>query len=183
MFRKLIMHAFALTVLMTLVAVKDTSAASNLDCVADAQGRTLRWNSSWDKDRSDNGIQYKIVSVTQIDRIPTRKITLELKALEPASHSVRTAVVDYEDKARAFCSNIVVENKELVFPGSNSADLSTLPFIRFTRYGWVRDDPEPNTQLGVCPVGNIRFSCPEGDRLRFGGSLKTLEEELNAQVP
>ncbi len=158
-------------------------AASNLDCIADSRGRKLRWNSSWDKDRLDNNVEYRVINVSQIDRIPLRQITLELKAVDSAAVGSRTVVVVTEELARALCNSIVVQQDPLRFPGEAAADPSQYPFIRFTRDGWVRDDPDSGIQLGICPVGSLRFSCPEKDRLRFGGTLRTLEEELKAQVP
>jgi hypothetical protein len=159
------------------------SAASNLDCIAASKGKKIRWNALWDSSRLDNDVQYRVMNVTQIDRIPLRRITLELHAEGSASLSNRTVIVQTEDKARAFCDRIVVEKDLLRFPGTETTDVSQLPFIHFTREGWVRGDPEPGTALGICLINSVRFSCPETDRQRFGSSLRTIEEELAAQVP
>ena len=166
-----------------LAAPADSNAASNLDCIAGAKGKKIRWNASWEKDRSDDNVEYRVTDVSDVDRIPTRRITLELKAQSSATNKFRTAVIDTEDRARALCNRIVADSSPLRFPDQAANDLESLPFVRFTKDGWVRAETDNTIPLALCRVGELRFSCPEADRQRFGGSLKTLEESLRAQVP
>ncbi len=158
-------------------------AASNLDCIAAAKGRKILWNSSWSTDKSDNNVEYKVVNVTEIDRIPTRQVTLDLVASGSARQSNRKAVIATEDRARALCERIVEEKALLRFPNQVESDIESLPFIKFTKDGWARAPIEPGSALALCRVGELRFSCPESDRDRFGANLRALEEELRAQVP
>ena len=165
------------------LSVSSANAASNLDCIASSKGRKLLWNSAWEPDKGDNNIEYRIVEVSEIDRIPTRQVTLELVAIDPAGISRRRAVIATEDKARAICERLVDDKTLLRFPGQLQADAETLPFIKYTKDGWVRADRDPKVSVGVCRIGELRFACNESDRQRFGSTLKSLEEELKSQVP
>ncbi len=157
------------------------ASAANLDCAAKSQGLKVRWNHFWEADKSDNDIIYIVKSVTEIDRIPLREITMELKSDGPASQSSRRLVISTEEKARAFCERIVKERRILKFPEYGAAeDLESLPFIRITKEGWYRADRPRDAELTVCRVGQTKFSCPASDLDRFGNSLKTLEEELRS---
>lgn len=158
-------------------------AASNLDCIAASKGRKIRWNASWEKDRLDDNVEYRVTDLSEFDKIPTRKITLELKAESPASQKYRTTIVDTEDRARALCNRIITEVAPLRFPDQVGNDLESLPFIRFTKDGWVRAETDTSVPLSLCRVGELRFSCPEADRQRFSSALKVLEDDLRAQVP
>ena len=172
-----------LALIAFLGAVEPAVAGSNLDCIAASKGRKVLWNSSWTEDRTDNNVEYRVVDVSEIDRIPTRQVTLELQAVDSASQSRRKAVVETEEFARAICQRFVSDTAPLRFPGQIETHVETLPFIQYTKDGWVRATPDSKELLGICRVGQLRFSCPESHRQRFAPTLRVLEEELKAQVP
>lgn len=174
---------FFLLAASTFVPLLECFAGSNLDCIAASKGRRLLWNASWENDRTDNNVEYRVTDVSEIDKIPTRQVTLELQAVDSASSKTRRAVVSTEEYARAICERFIENKAPLRFPGQIETQLDSLPFIRYSKDGWVRGAPDPSDTLGICRLGQLRFSCPENDRQRFGATLKSLEEELKAQVP
>lgn len=158
------------------------SAVVYLDCISNAKGQRVRWSQYWEPDKSDNDVVYKIATVSEIDKIPLREITLDLQAEGPAAHSSRRIVIATEEKARAVCERLVEAQRVLRFPDVRQDDLTLLPFIKFTRDGWMRADRDSEVELVVCRVGDQRYSCPATDHARFSNGLKTLEDELKAQV-
>lgn len=168
---------------LALVVLPQAAHAAFLDCVAHAKGQRVRWNQFWDSDKLDNDVVYKIVRISEIDKIPLREITLDLNAENGAGRSTRRLVITTEEKARAFCERLVQEQHVLRFPDqSQSEDPSELPFITVARDGWVRGDPPAGAALAICKVGEMRFSCTEADKARFGTLLKNLEDDLRAQI-
>lgn len=165
--------------LLLSIGVTPALAGSNLDCVANAKGMKLRWNSAWVKDNSDNNTEYNVITVSEVDRIPLREVTLELRATGPANKSSRTLVIDVEERARAVCERLFSETPPLrAFRSSENIKYEELPFIRFTKDGWLRDDFDNTTEVTICQVGKLKFACPKSDRERYFFTLKTLESQL-----
>lgn len=172
-----------ITALLLFVCQAVAIEPSKLDCISNPpKDQKVEWNSIWQPDRKDHGAIYRIVSVSEINRIPTRQVTLEMRAVDSASSATRRLVVSTEEIARSVCDRFVKETTELKFPGQSETNLDTLPFIHFTKDGWVRGTATGSETLRICRLGHLRFSCPENDFQRFGGTLRTLEDDLKAQI-
>ncbi len=166
--------------------------AAEMDCMEKAKGHSIIWNSAWGKDRKDNGTRYKVVGVEVYNRMPVRWVELSMLAQGRHSKQKRTFKVMTEEKARALCDSRVPVNTKLEFPGANTianeeakpldTSLLGLPFIRFTREGWVRDEPPRREGLTTCRVLRNRFSCLLSEKEKFASALKELEEELRWRV-
>lgn len=173
--------SFSLLLLFVALVLNSgfAQAGSNLDCVANSKGMKLKWNSAWVKDNSDNNTEYTVTGVTEVDKIPLREVTLELRATGAASRTSRTLVIDVEERARAVCERLFSETPPLrAFRSTDNIKYEELPFIRFTKDGWLRDDFDNSSELAVCQVGKLKFACPKQDRERYFFTLKTLETQL-----
>jgi hypothetical protein len=148
---------------------------SQLGCLEKSQGRTLTWNARWADDRQDDNVEYEVTNVTKIDKVPDRIVTLNLKAVRKAVVSVRTIKADSEESARRLCDRLF-EKREMVDP-FKSAEVER-EFIHYSKDGWVRGYAPSNKKLVECTIATVVFSCAEDDKLRYGNSLKSVQEQV-----
>lgn len=183
--------SIVLILLLALLSSADAFAASQLKCLEEATGKTLRWDPVWESDCQDRDVEYSVVSVTSQNRMPDRIVTLELKAAGKAAKTLRRLTVQAEDTARPICerlaNNVRMIDKSIFdapteLARDDKARLQTagsdLPFIEYTSDGWVRADPPSNQPLVECRILDRRYSCLEEQKTRFGNALKSIEEEI-----
>lgn len=187
---------FSLLAACTVFLLQAPAYAAYMDCLTKARNREISWNAAWGRDRRDNNMVYRIVSVSERNDIlsASRSVTLQLRSSNSRVYmKQRQLVVDAEDRARAVCDRLLKQTRTLVFPKGpdvepedtgpvEAADNERLPFILHTTDGWVRGDPPAGAELDVCRVLQRRFSCTQNEKRKFRGSLKTLEEELKYQA-
>lgn len=171
---------------LLLVCLAPTSALANsyLKCLEGSKGRILLWDSRWAPDGKDMGATYDISSVRVINKIPERLVQLELSARDKGPRKNRTLVVETEERARPVCDRLTEERAVLRLPGQkggipNEPPELSLPFIKYTKDGWVRAKrPARVYDVGVCRVHQREFSCHSEEKERFGIMLKSVEEEI-----
>lgn len=200
---------FSLALCLTVpILISSVAVADSIDCVRTAQGQTVIWNSEWQNDHQDDGVQYQI---SKIGRSLWRSegVNVQLHALDSsAARPQRSVEVNSPLVARLLCSAIV--RKKLAIPdfpsiGRNEdappprsveavsppkprlpttsgtkVTSSNLPFIYFSENGWVRGDPPNGKELSLCTVLTQKFSCLLSDRKHYADQLKLIEEELRA---
>lgn len=187
-----------LAMMLVAVAARPSMAESYLECLEKSQGKELRWSANWARDKLDHGTIYKITNVSIVNKIPKRSVTLDLRALGSAAKRERVVTAEAEDTARSICERFVVRVSKLVFPEDLGSPSSTipqdaprqkrfssdkLPYIKYSSEGWVRDYPPNEARFVLCDIGDVKYRCTHGDKLRFGGTLKRLESELRWLPP
>lgn len=179
-------YAAALAALCALCAFVPTASAAYLDCLERSEGKTLTWDGRWVRSTSDQDVEYRITGVRIKNVMPDRFVTLKLSALTPAEQSKRTLTVETEEKARRVCERIRVEKGPLRFPNeikdpfaTSSGHPQTMPYIEYSRDGWVRGKMPVNApKLAICRVHDREFSCLEEEKNRYGIMLRAVEEEI-----
>lgn len=170
--------ALSLFLVSALLPVQNAKATSDLKCLEQSRGKIITWNSQWGSDRKDRGTVYLITKVAIVNKIPNRMVTLRLEATGTARRKTRTLTVKTEERARPICKKL--RNIRRPIPGiSDKTPESSLPFIRYTKDGWVRANPPAQVyELSVCRVHQREFSCLSEEKERFSIMLKTTEEEI-----
>lgn len=168
-------------------AAQAQAVRSQLACLARSKGQYLEWKREWQNDYRDHGAYYLVTNAVEFNKHPNRSVTLTLEAKTHASVKHRTLVADAEDIARRFCEalrlNLPHAHSDVRFSGPGMAEsASNLPFIHYSREGWVRGDAPVSERTTVCRVLNKRFSCLAEEKDRYGSTLKSLEEELRAEA-
>lgn len=182
-------------------------ARADLDCVAASRGGTLTWDNSWQSDQLDEGVPYRVATLTEHRERTSRTITVELVALLPARRSVRYLSVSDQQVARAVCSHLSTPNHEsrqadIVIRENRLTRISNLPtvirsgastapadptgpnnpetpFIRFGPKGWILSDPPPYEAMTLCEVAGKSFRCLQHDKSAHGRELSDIEQELS----
>lgn len=187
-----------LAMMLVWVAARPCAAGSYLECLEKSQGKEVRWSGNWSADKLDHDTIYKISSVSIVNKIPKRSVTLDLRALGSAAKRERVVTAEAEDTARSICERFVVRVSKLAFPEDSGSPGSTspqeaspqnqftfdkLPYIKYSSEGWVRDYPPNEARLVPCDIGEVKYLCTHEDKLRFGGTLKRLESELRWLPP
>ena len=174
----------ALLCLILVLPISEANAASYLKCLEQSKGKYITWNPQWDSDRADRGTKYQVKKIRIVNKIPDRIVTLELRAKDRATRKSRTVTVKTEERARPICESVHVIRRSLGLPGNKGGISSqppeySLPFIRYTKDGWVRaKHPERILDLSVCRVHKREFSCLKDEKDRWGTWLKSVEEEI-----
>lgn len=172
-------------ILMLGFAIPGTAeATSYLKCLERSKGKILLWDSRWESDGADGGTAYDVVRVRVTNRIPDRIVELDLRARdERSSRKSRSITVESEERARVVCDRFTEERTTLRLPGRggipNEPPELSLPFIKYTKDGWVRAKrPARVFDVAVCRVHQREFSCLSEEKARFGIMLKSVEEEI-----
>jgi hypothetical protein len=161
-------YRILLAAMLVWVAARPCAAGSYLECLEKAQGKEVRWSGNWSPDKLDHDMMYKISSVSIVNRIPKRSVTLTLRALGSAVKRERVVTAEAEDTARSICERFEVRVSKLEFPENPASSSGTrtqeqdppshfapdkLPFLKYSSEGWVRDYPPNEARLVQCEIG------------------------------
>ena len=144
------------------------------DCLESSKGRLLRWDSRWQGDKLDNDSTYTVKQSSLEITPPNKTLTLMLMAQGEANKKERSLKVATVSQARDVCDRLF-KKTSLEDPFKQSEDLSKLPYIWYSRDGWVRGNSSKNDQLAVCTVEGRHFACRATDKERFGVHLKDID--------
>ena len=160
-------------VLGLLAPINLASADPAYDCLEKSKGRLICWDSRWQSDKLDDNVIYMIKKASLKVSPPNKVLTLTLMTKENAKKKQRSFEVTTVTGARNTCDRLVdVISLDDSF---KSEDPSDLPYIWYSRGGWVRGYPPEEGQLSVCTIKGQRFSCLVTDKDRFGRYLKDVE--------
>ena len=106
-------QALLFSALLFLVLACRSRAAAEIpsDCLMNAKDKVIAWNSSWQGDQADDGIQYRIIAARFAQeyrggRPVLASATFELVAQRKADKPFRYLVISEEKVAQEFCLHI-----------------------------------------------------------------------------
>lgn len=162
-----------------------STAAADFQCLDGSTASVLRWDGSWQSDRLDHDVNYRITDLVRISSGASRSITIEMEALSPAEKSERFLAIASDLLASEVCKRLSKSSSLEAAPRDKSAEKNDsadrLRFIKYTARGWVRDDPPPRKTLAKCIISGIEFLCLEEEKQRYGDQLDLVGAELRAQ--
>lgn len=179
--KALLVSRRSLLVMTTLLLANISSVkvlAQELDCLRGLEGRVVRWDADWQRDRSDMDVRYTIRSVTdQNAEGGIREIVVALEAADPARLPERTARIRLDHAALMFCGRVIpLETARLVRlptdPRSiveekpkpvDTVDPRTLSFRVLVHAAWLPARPKDGETLNVCKTAHDLFACNTED--------------------
>src|SRR5262245_19329594 len=100
MLKRTIAAGLSFLLLSTTVARAD----DGFECLRRLKGGTVKWDMDWQKDRSDDGVRYRIVGITESQpQKNLHEVAMELQAVGPASISNRVSHIRMDHAAELFC--------------------------------------------------------------------------------
>ncbi len=162
-----------------LLLPMQNAMADTTECLQSAKGKVLRWNSRWAEPLVDNNEFYLVDTVDADKSSPNRLATLTLVAKGNAQKGSRTLVVSSTQQLASVCKRMTDYRGSLeLSETAESLDLTSLPFIRHTKLGWVRDSTDAKqNELSLCIVFEKPFACLAEEKEQFGEELELVETQ------
>lgn len=161
---------------LAMYAGAGNAYAQSDECLREAKGKALRWNSRWAEPLVDNNALYIVWRINK-DR-GTQNTVLDLVASDNTTKGRRKLVVASAEDRRAVCERLTEYRGSLDAKYISQLDIASLPTIRHSQHGWVRSDDIPDSsKLTLCVVFGKPFACITDEKNKFGAELKTVEKD------
>src|SRR5262245_14971253 len=111
---------------LLILQMSTARADEDFSCLTSAQGKIVKWDSDWQKDRADHDARYKIIGVqTNRPRAAPPEVIISLEAIGAAQTHSRKATIVRALAAKLFCGRIEAEEAKkgvLLAVGGAAAD-------------------------------------------------------------
>ena len=125
----------------------------------------------------DSNEFYLITKLEFAERQAKHFARIELVAIDNAQKSQRKLLIKSSSQVKSVCERLTEYRGSLKLKGDKaSLDLHSLPFIRYTKHGWVRDAAVVDGDaLTLCVVFSQPFSCLPNEKEQYGEELELIE--------
>ena len=145
-------------------------------CSTDINGKSISWDSSWAEDKRDQGQDFTVNRVTNINKA----YIIDLIGPDSSFIKNRSITLKTEETIRDFCSKIdSADATYLNETDSNEIEeLRKISHIRYGNFGWERGNAPSTGTLSSCFILGRKFSCTVSDKKAYSNKLSELENEV-----